>query len=71
MADVHDYLEASRATDEALRQLAHSAQLLGEGLSSDDSNLDVANAVLLAGQAVALAIREAATRADYVARDRR
>lgn len=71
MADVHDYLDAARATDAALDALHSYGALIEGGTVSDDTNLDVAMAVLLGSRAVALALREAAVRADYVARDRR
>lgn len=71
MADVHDYLDAARATDRALGAVHDYRALLEGGTASDDTTLDVAVSLLLGLTAVTLAIREAAVRADYIARDRR
>lgn len=69
MADIHDYLDASRQTDDALAALHSYGQLIEGGTVSDDPTIDVAMATLLAGRAIAAALRELATRFDYVVRD--
>lgn len=65
MADIHDYMSAARETDEAIRAL--------DGFEARVDDLsgaaEIAAAVCLAGRAIALAVREAATRFDYVTRD--
>lgn len=73
MADIHDYMEAARSTDEALRvadvfhgQLEDGDRVGGREHAGERA---VAEAILLAGRSIALAIREAAVRADYVTRD--
>lgn len=64
MADIHDYLDASRVTDEAISNVRAYGGAIEDGRTSDP-----ALATLLAGEAIARAIREASTRIDYVLRD--
>lgn len=66
MADIHDYLEAARETDAALTSLDVYGRAIEEGREGD-----AALALLIAARAVVSAIREASTRADYVAREGR
>lgn len=68
MADIHDYQEAARATDTSLDMLREYGNRIESGEAGGECAA-VALAVLLAGEAITSAIREAATRADYVARD--
>lgn len=61
MADIHDYLDAVRVTDDALREL-------GDVVNNTPHRPDVV-ATAQAGRAIALAIRELGTRLDFVLRD--
>jgi len=65
MADIHDYLEASNATDSALASL----RTYGGQVEDGEREPKTAFAILLAADVLACAIREAATRIDYVFRD--
>lgn len=61
MADIQDYMAAARETDTALSDcglVAERAEAAGDAF---------ALAMACAGRAIALAIREASTRADYLA----
>lgn len=71
MADVQDFLAASRDTDDQLAMLHSFGNVLESGIASDAPGTDVALAVLLAGRAIATAIREVGARMDYVCRDGR
>jgi len=66
VADIHDFIEASKNTDDALENLH------GWGGAVEDSADDdraTAMSIALAGEAIAAAIREVGTRMDYVLRD--
>ena len=64
MADVRDYMTAAGDTDAAISNARGYGGAIEDGRTSDP-----ALATLLAGEAVALAIREVGTRLDYVLRD--
>jgi hypothetical protein len=63
MADIHDFLAASRETDNALSTL----QTLGSQIEDHERSGDLGT--LLAGIAIANAIREVGCRLDYVLRE--
>lgn len=68
MADIHDYLEASRATDSAVSNL----QAFGGRIEDSDRGAMAhahALATLLAAEGIICAIRELGVRLDYVTRD--
>lgn len=67
MADIHDYLAAASETDAALAAVHELGARVEAGRLAGEESMPLA--ILLAGRAVALAIREASTRADYVRRD--
>lgn len=67
MADIHDYLAASRETDEALMRLRTYGGQVEDDERSGEKTL--AMSLLLAAEVVTLAIREFKTRLDYVLRD--
>lgn len=64
MADVRDYMSAASDTDVAISNARSYGGQIEDGRTSD-----TALATLLAGEAIALAIREMGTRLDYVLRD--
>ena len=64
MADVRDYLAARSDTDTAVSSLRAYGGAIEDGRTSDP-----ALATLLAGEAIALAIREVGTRLSYELRD--
>ena len=63
MADIHDLHEATVLTDDMLRNLEAA------GDKAEDAGDMLGVIVALGFDAVALAVREASVRADYVARD--
>lgn len=66
MADVRDYLEASRSTDEAVRRAVIYSSQVENGEHSAD---ELVVPLLLAAETIALAIKELGTRLDFVLRD--
>lgn len=64
MADIHDYHDAARSTDTSLEMLREYGNRLESGETGGEDGA-VALAVLLAGEAIVAAIREAHTRLAY------
>lgn len=70
MADIRDWLDASRQTDTALDSMdAYAGSIEDREHPTEESA--IALAACLAGRAIALAIREASVRADYLAHEAR
>jgi hypothetical protein len=67
MADIQDYLAAARETDESLQTLGGFQKQAWE-MGEPAADL-IATAICLTGRSIALAIREASVRADYISRD--
>lgn len=65
VADINDFSAASTETDACLRALEMYCSQIEDGERTGDDGLVLG----LVGRAVVAAIRESATRADYVARD--